>query len=43
MYLRLKTFAVDPSYSQENMARLKEPVAQMEAAGGTVHEVGFDD
>ena len=35
--------AVDPFYSQENMTRLKESVAQMEAAGGTVHEVDFDD
>ena len=35
--------AVDPFYSQENMARLKESVAQMEATGGTVHEVDFDD
>lgn len=35
--------AVDPFYSKENMNRLKESVAQMEAAGGTVHEVGFDD
>lgn len=35
--------AVDPFYSQENMTRLKEPGAQMEATGGTVHEVDFDD
>ena len=35
--------AVDPFYSQENMNRLKESVAQMEAAGGTVHELDFDD
>ena len=35
--------AVDPFYSQENMTRLKESVAQMEATGGTVHEVDFDD
>ena len=35
--------AVDPFYSQENMTRLKESIAQMEAAGGTVHEVNFDD
>ena len=30
-------------YSQENMTRLKESVAQMEATGGTVHEIDFDD
>ena len=35
--------SVDPFYSQENMTRLKESVAQMEATGGTVHEVDFDD
>lgn len=35
--------AVDPFYSQENMARLKESVAQMEATGGTVHKADFDD
>lgn len=35
--------AVDPFYSQENMTRLKESVAQMEATGGTVYEVDFDD
>ena len=35
--------SVDPFYSQENMTRLRNSVAQMEAAGGTVHEVDFDD
>ena len=35
--------SVDPFYSQENMARLRESVAQMEATGGTVHEVDIDD
>lgn len=35
--------AVDPFYSQENMTRIKESVAQMEATGGTIHEVDFDD
>ena len=35
--------AVDPSYSQENMARLRKSRAQMEATGGTVHEVVEDD
>ncbi len=35
--------AVDPFYSQENIDRLRNSVAQMEATGGTVHEVDFDD
>ncbi len=35
--------SADPFYSQENMSRLRESVAQMEATGGTVHEVNFDD
>ena len=35
--------AVAPFYSQENITRLKESIAQMEATGGTVHEVDFDD
>ena len=35
--------SVDPFYSQENMTRLRESVAQMEATGGTVHEVDIDD
>lgn len=29
----------DPFYSEENMKRLKMSIAQMEAGGGTVHEV----
>lgn len=29
----------DPFYSPENMERLKNSIAQMEATGGTVHEV----
>lgn len=33
----------DPFYSKENMARLKESIAQMEETGGTVHEVKYDD
>ena len=33
----------DPFYSSENMSRLKRSIAQMEATGGTVHEVRFDD
>lgn len=35
--------SVGPFYSQENMTRFKNSVAQMEATGGTVHEVNFDD
>lgn len=34
--------SVDPFYSQENMTRLRESVAQMEATGGTIHEVDDD-
>ncbi len=29
----------DPFYSQENMLRLRNSIAQMEATGGTIHEV----
>ena len=35
--------AVDPFYSEANIARLKKSIAQMEATGGTIHEVNFDD
>lgn len=35
--------SVDPFYSSENMARLRESITQMETTGGTVHEVNFDD
>lgn len=35
--------SVDPFYSDENMARLKRSIAQMESTGGTVHEVNLDD
>ena len=35
--------SVDPFYSDENMARLKKSIAQMEATGGTVHEVDLKD
>ncbi len=35
--------SVDPFYSRENMDRLRKSVAQMEATGGTVHEVELDD
>lgn len=34
--------SVDPFYSEENMARLSASIAQMEATGGTVHEVDLD-
>ena len=35
--------SVDPFYSNENMERLRKSIAQMEATGGTVHEVNTDD
>ena len=35
--------SVDPFYSEENMARLRKSIAQMEATGGTVHEVDLED
>ena len=35
--------SVDPFYSEQNMARLRKSIAQMEATGGTVHEVNLDD
>lgn len=35
--------AVDPFYTEENMFRLRRSVAQMEATGGTIHEVEPDD
>ncbi len=35
--------SIDPFYSQENMTRLRESVAQMEATGGEIHEVNLDD
>lgn len=35
--------SVDPFYSNENMERLRKSIAQMEATGGTVHEVDIDD
>lgn len=33
----------DPFYSPQNMERLRRSIAQMEATGGTVHEVSYDD
>ena len=35
--------SLDPFYSDENMARLRKSIAQMEATGGTVHEVDLSD
>lgn len=35
--------SADPFYSDENISRLKASIAQMEATGGTVHEVKYDD
>ncbi|HJD30951.1 MAG TPA: type II toxin-antitoxin system RelB/DinJ family antitoxin [Candidatus Eisenbergiella stercorigallinarum] len=35
--------SVDPFYSEENMDRLRKSIAQMEATGGTIHEVKLDD
>ncbi len=35
--------SIDPFYSDENMARLRKSIAQMEKTGGTVHEVDMDD
>lgn len=35
--------AVDPFFSDANMKRLRKSIAQMEATGGTVHEVPVDD
>ena len=35
--------SADPFYSDENISRLKASIAQMEATGGTVHEVKYND
>lgn len=35
--------SIDPFYSEENMARLRRSVAQMEETGGAIHEVNLDD
>ncbi|MDL2250130.1 type II toxin-antitoxin system antitoxin, RelB/DinJ family, partial [Lachnospiraceae bacterium OttesenSCG-928-J05] len=35
--------SADPFYSDANMARLRKSVEQMEATGGTIHEVDVDD
>lgn len=34
--------AVDPFYSDENMARLKESINQLNAGKGKVHEVDYE-
>ena len=36
------TADADPFYSVENMERLRKSIAQMEATGGTAHEVDLD-
>ena len=33
----------DPFYSRANIERLRKSIAKMEATGGTIHEVNFDD
>lgn len=35
--------SADPFYSDENMTRLRKSIAQMEAGGGTIHEVNLND
>ena len=35
--------SIDPFYSEENMKRLRASIAQMEATGGTIHEVDLYD
>ena len=35
--------SVDPFYSEQNPARLRKSIAEMEATGGTIHEVDLDD
>jgi len=35
--------SIDPFYSEKNMARLRRSIAQMEATGGTIHEVITDN
>ena len=35
--------SADPFYSDENIARLRKSIAQMETTGGIVHEVNLDD
>lgn len=35
--------SVDSFYSEQNMARLRKSVSEMESTGGTIHEVDLDD
>jgi len=35
--------ALDPFYSEANQERLRRSIAQMEATGGTIHELPEDD
>ena len=35
--------SADPFYSENNIARLKKSIEQMETTGGTVHEVDYND
>lgn len=34
--------SVDPFYSEENMARLKKSIQDLDAGKGTVHEVDYE-
>lgn len=34
--------AIDPFYSEENMARLRKSIADLDASKGTVHEVNYE-
>ncbi len=34
--------SVDPFYSEENMARLKKAIQDLDAGKGTVHEVDYE-
>lgn len=34
--------SVDPFYSEENMARLKKSIADLNAGKGTVHDVNYE-
>lgn len=35
--------SADPFYSEQNIARLKKSIEQMEKTGGTIHEVDCND
>lgn len=34
--------SIDPFYSEENMARLRKSIADLDAGKGTVHEVKYE-